>query len=60
MSNMQIFYQQIQATKPETSNSYLSTLEKLTHLDVSRMKSVVTDLWWFDWEPPIPPVTANR
>jgi hypothetical protein len=55
---MQVFYQKIQATKPETSNPYLSTLEKLTHLDLAGMKSVVTDLWWTDWGPP--PVSANH
>ena len=59
MSNMQVFYQKLQATKPEASNHYLSTLEKLTHLDLARMKSVVTDLWWNDWGSPVSEPAKN-
>jgi hypothetical protein len=56
---MQVFYKKIQVKTPESSNPYLATLEKLTHLDLVRLQSVVTDLWWFEWEPPIPPLTTN-
>lgn len=53
MSNTQVFYKKIKATKSDTSTPYLSNLEKLTRLDLTRMQSVVTDLWWNDWASPI-------
>jgi hypothetical protein len=52
MSNMQIFYKKIKTTKSEPSMPYLSSLEKLTHLDLTQVQSVVTDLWWNDWYSP--------
>lgn len=49
MSNMQVFYQKIQAQTPEGANPHMSTLKKLNQLDLGRMQSVVTGMWWMEW-----------
>ena len=54
MSTMQVFYRKIKATKLEKVNPYLSNMEKLTHLSVAQLQSTVSDLWWNEWESPIP------
>lgn len=53
MSNMQVFFKKIQASKSKPSAPYLSNLEKLSRLDLTQMQSVVIDLWWNDWASPI-------
>jgi hypothetical protein len=54
MSNMQVFYRKIKATKLKETNPYLSNMEKLTHLNVAELQSTVSDLWWNEWESPTP------
>jgi hypothetical protein len=56
---MQIFYKKIKSSKFEPSMPYLSSLEKLTHLDLTQVQSVVTDLWWNDWYSPTSPVSEK-
>ncbi len=56
---MQVFYKKIKA-KPQTTSPYQSALEKLTHLDVLKVKSMVADLLWIDWGAPILAVSGNH
>ena len=59
MSNMQVFYKKIQSTRSGPSTPYLSSLEKLTRLELTRMQAVVADLWWNDWASPISKFIEN-
>ncbi len=54
MSNMQVFYKNIKSTSSESTSTYLPTLEKLTHLEPTQMKLLVTNLSWIDWSAPAP------
>lgn len=59
MLNMQVFYRKMQFAAPETPDSRSSALVGLTRLDVDRMKSLASDLWWADWSSPVSEPVAN-
>jgi hypothetical protein len=60
MSTMQVFYKNIKTASSESTGTYLSTLEKLTHLEPTQMKLMVTDLSWIDWSAPALQINANH